>query len=81
MRLGFDRKDDQPPGVWFDPIKRGDKEFHLMDYYKTHIITEDEMARILDDYYEERGWEKDSGAPTLAKLKELGLEDLVYPLS
>jgi aldehyde:ferredoxin oxidoreductase len=28
----------------------------------------------LDDYYDERGWDKESGIPTPEKLKELGLE-------
>ena len=45
------------------------------------LLGDDRMARMLDDYYEERGWAKDSGAPTLEKLKELGLEELAYTLS
>jgi aldehyde:ferredoxin oxidoreductase len=31
---------------------------------------------LLDDYYEARGWTKE-GMPSVEKLKELGMEDLV----
>jgi aldehyde:ferredoxin oxidoreductase len=31
---------------------------------------------LLDDYYEARGWTKE-GVPTVAKLKELGMDDLI----
>ena len=74
VRMGFERKDDQPPKAWFEPIKRGDKEFRMMDYYKTTILTEKDMDQMLDDYYDERGWDRDRGAPTLEKLRDLGLE-------
>ena len=36
----------------------------------------DELERALDDYYDERSWDKRTGAPTPQKLKELGLETL-----
>jgi len=29
---------------------------------------------MLDEYYEVRGWDKKSGAPSRAKLEELGLK-------
>jgi aldehyde:ferredoxin oxidoreductase len=29
---------------------------------------------MLDNYYEVRGWDKKTGIPTAAKLKELGLD-------
>lgn len=32
-----------------------------------------DLDEILDEYYSERGWDK-NGAPTAAKLKELGLK-------
>jgi aldehyde:ferredoxin oxidoreductase len=74
VRMGFERKDDRPPKSWFEPIKRGDKELRMMDYYKTTVLTEEDMEQMLDDYYDERGWDRERGAPTLEKLRELGLE-------
>jgi aldehyde:ferredoxin oxidoreductase len=32
---------------------------------------------MLDDYYEVRGWTKE-GIPTVEKLKEIEMDDLVY---
>ncbi len=78
VRMGFERKDDQPPKAWFEPIKRGDGELRMMDYYKTTVLTEEDMEQMLDDYYDERGWDRERGAPTLEKLRELGLEAF-YP--
>jgi aldehyde:ferredoxin oxidoreductase len=75
VRIGFERKDDHPPKAWFEPIKSGDRELRMMDYYKTTVLTEKDMDRMLDDYYDERGWDRDRGAPTLEKLSELGLEE------
>ncbi len=48
----------------------------MMDYYKTTVLTEVDMEQMLDDYYDERGWDRERGAPTLEKLRELGLEDV-----
>jgi len=76
IRAGFSREDDRAPKVWFTPLKGEGVEYRLMDYYKTTTLTEEDMERILDDYYEERGWDRKSGAPTAKKLKELGLEAL-----
>ncbi len=39
-------------------------------------VTQKEFDIGLDDYYETRGWTKE-GIPTIEKLKELGLQDLV----
>lgn len=77
IRAGFSRKDDQPPEAWFEPLKVGDKELPMMDYFRTTIITREDLERMLDDYYDERGWDKESGAPTPEKLQELGLEGLI----
>jgi aldehyde:ferredoxin oxidoreductase len=39
-----------------------------------------ELAPILDAYYELRGWDKATGKPTVERLKELGLEELIPDL-
>jgi aldehyde:ferredoxin oxidoreductase len=39
---------------------------------KGHVVTEEEMTKMLDDYFEARGWSKD-GLPTEEKISELNL--------
>lgn len=73
VRAGFGRDDDQPPEAWFHPVKGNGREYPLIDYYGNSLTRED-MDRLLDDYYDERGWDKHSGTPTFEKLQELGLE-------
>jgi aldehyde:ferredoxin oxidoreductase len=36
---------------------------------------------MLDDYYDERGWDIETGIPTREKLEELGLEDTADDLA
>ena len=74
VRAGFSRKDDRPPEAWFKPLHIGGMEYALTDYYRTKILNSEDVDRLLDEYYEERGYDKHSGTPTLAKLKELRLE-------
>ncbi|HIE16770.1 MAG TPA: hypothetical protein EYP71_01055 [Dehalococcoidia bacterium] len=72
-KAGFDRKDDEPPEVWFKPLKGVDKEYHLKDYFGTSILTKQDVGQLLDDYYDERGWDRKTSLPTTKKLEELGL--------
>jgi len=76
-RAGFDRKDDEPPKIWFQPLKGVDKEYILKDYFGTTPLTKKDLGCFLDDYYDERGWDKDTSLPTARKLRELGLDSLV----
>jgi aldehyde:ferredoxin oxidoreductase len=76
VRESFDRKDDRAPEAWFKPLVQEGKEYYLTDYYKTATLTREDIERFLDDYYDERGYDKQRGLPTLAKLKELGLESI-----
>jgi len=82
VREGFSRKDDQLPERWIkEPIKIGnEKEAPLMDYFKTKVITKEDVDKILDDYYDEHGWDIETGIPTKAKLVELGLEEAAADL-
>ena len=73
VRAGFGRKDDGPPRGWFTPPAAGDKEYPLRDYFGTASFTREDVETTLDDYYDERGWDKENGAPTPEKLNELGL--------
>ncbi|MDI6708559.1 MAG: aldehyde ferredoxin oxidoreductase family protein [Candidatus Thermoplasmatota archaeon] len=64
LREGLTRKDDTLPKRVFTPILEGKS--------KGSYIKKEELDKMLDDYYEARGWDKE-GIPTKEKLKELGL--------
>ena len=84
MREGFSREDDQFPPVVVQnittPIRlrgmpsrslpAGD---HYLEDWFGNRLTEDDLARMLNDYYDERGWDTKTGVPTMEKLQELGL--------
>lgn len=72
-RAGFDRKDDEPPEVWFQPLKAVDKEYILKDYFGATALTRQDVDRLLDDYYDEHDWDAKTSCPTDRKLKELKL--------
>ncbi|MHA1193838.1 MAG: aldehyde ferredoxin oxidoreductase C-terminal domain-containing protein [Promethearchaeota archaeon] len=36
-------------------------------------MNRDIANQLLEDYYDERGWDKENGSPSSHKLKELGL--------
>ena len=76
-REGFTRKDDEPPRVWLTPKSTPDGDNVLMDYYGRRQLDEDDLKTMLDDYYDERGWDVKEGRPTPGKLEELGLVEYV----
>jgi len=75
-KLGFDRKDDEPPKKWFQPLEAPDgQKYPLMDYYRVKVLKNGDLEGPLEDYYDERGWDKETGLPTPEKIAELDLED------
>lgn len=65
-REGLTRKDDYlPPRFTEDPLPDGPS--------KGQRLTIEQLEDMLDNYYDLRGWDKRTGNPTEAKLKELGL--------
>jgi len=77
IREGFSRKDDKIPEAWFKPLVQEGKEYHITDYHETATLTREDVERFLDDYYDERGYDKDTGLPGREKLRELGLESMM----
>jgi aldehyde:ferredoxin oxidoreductase len=70
VREGLGRKDDSLPWkVMNMPIPDEGP-------VKGAFVTQEELDLLLDDYYESRGWTPE-GVPTTAKLKELGMDDLL----
>ncbi|MFC1858131.1 aldehyde ferredoxin oxidoreductase family protein [Thermodesulfobacteriota bacterium] len=76
VRDGFSREEDVFPEAWFKPLPAGDGSatLKLMDYYKNRELTREDAYKLLDDYYENRGWDIETGIPTQEKLRELGLD-------
>jgi len=72
VREGFDRKDDTfPERILTEPLEKGAS--------KGQYIPKEDLDLMLDEYYAERGWDK-NGIPTKEKLAELGLEDVIKDL-
>ena len=82
LREGFTRKDDGFPERWFEPLKRPDRgtELVMMDYFGKKHISKDDSEQMLSDYYDEHGWDAETGIPTEEKLVELGLESMAEDL-
>jgi aldehyde:ferredoxin oxidoreductase len=80
VREGFTRKDDRFPDKFLEPLKAGDKEIKLMNYYRTKELTRDDVEKMFDDYYDERGWDIEKGIPTKQKLEDLDLKDVATDL-
>jgi aldehyde:ferredoxin oxidoreductase len=74
VREGFTRADDTlPERLMTEPLKEGAS--------KGQLISKEDLKLMLDEYYTERGWDINTGAPTREKLTELGLEYVAEELS
>jgi len=73
VKEGFTRKEDKVPDLWFRPMESPEGRIEMQDYYKTKTLTKEDVEKLLDDYYDERGWSED-GIPTRERLEKLGLE-------
>jgi aldehyde:ferredoxin oxidoreductase len=66
VREGFTRADDRlPDRLMTEPLEAGAS--------KGQVISKDDLNQMLDEYYTDRGWDLNTGAPTKEKLVELGL--------
>jgi aldehyde:ferredoxin oxidoreductase len=73
IREGATRKDDYIPERNFtEPLYILGEESRMRDYYETKRLTKEDIEMFIDDYYEERGWDKD-GVPTRKTLLKLEL--------
>ena len=75
-REGFSRLDDRPPDVWFRPMDSPEGRIEMMDYFHTKVLTREDVRETLNDYYRERGWDADTGIPTVEQISNLGLRDI-----
>jgi aldehyde:ferredoxin oxidoreductase len=72
LREGI-RERDRCSEIWLTPRKTPDGPKKLMDYYREKELTRIDVNKLIDDYYDERGWEKETAIPLNTKLKELDL--------
>ena len=66
VREGLSRKDDDWPERFYH-------EPRMMGSRAGMTAPKEEINKLLDEYYELRGWSKTTGIPTIEKLTELGL--------
>jgi aldehyde:ferredoxin oxidoreductase len=66
-REGFTRKDDVIPSWWRAtevPYPDATGTPALLKDYWGKVVTRDRLEKMLDHYYDERGWDVESGIPT-----------------
>jgi aldehyde:ferredoxin oxidoreductase len=68
VREGITRKNDTLPKRFTQPLTEGNSKGYIVN-----------LDMMLDEYYDERGWDKKTGIPTQLTLKKLGL-NFVYDL-
>lgn len=73
VREGVTRKDDYLP-------KRLMEQAHTIGPTSGKVLTKDLLDKMLDRYYELRGWDTKTGVPTRTKLETLGLAEFVSEL-
>jgi aldehyde:ferredoxin oxidoreductase len=66
VREGLDRKAEALPEKWFEVPG-------FKDYLTEKPLNRQESEQMIEDYYEEWGWDRKTGIPTAHVLKELGL--------
>lgn len=67
VREGFNRSDDTlPERLMKEPLREGGS--------KGHVISEEDLNQMLDEYYKIRDWDLKTGKPTRKKLEDLGLD-------
>lgn len=73
IRQGIRRKDDTPPRRYIeDPVATGPYKGWKTDVQK--------FEKLKDVYYDKRGWDKKTGAPTKERLEQLGLKSVADDL-
>jgi len=63
-----------------NPIKTRKGDITLKDYFG-NTVTREDLEKMYEEYYDEHGWDKETGMPTRVKLKELDLASMpkLYP--
>ncbi|MBI2941235.1 MAG: aldehyde ferredoxin oxidoreductase family protein [Chloroflexi bacterium] len=67
LREGLTRADDRLPPRMHEPIRSGP--------LSSKVLTTEEVDRAVEAYYEQQGWDRQTGVPTRETLGLLGLSD------
>ena len=63
---GFGPADDRAPEIWFTPMSGLDGQpLAVRDYFGKTELTQEDIAGLVEDYYDERGWK---GAASKSKV-------------
>jgi aldehyde:ferredoxin oxidoreductase len=63
QKEGFGLADDRPPEIWFKPMKGADGQpLVLRDYFGKTELGREDITRLVEDYYDERGWKEGKAA-------------------
>ncbi|TFF85407.1 MAG: hypothetical protein EU518_01180, partial [Promethearchaeota archaeon] len=74
---GFTKEDDKFPKEWFKPLKYGDHQLEFKNFQGDVKITQELAEILLQHYYDERGWDPQTGHPSKEKIKELQLDNYI----
>jgi aldehyde:ferredoxin oxidoreductase len=84
VREGVMGKDYDPPDLWIQhttkPVQVDMGEYYPTDWLGRRVSKND-IGQWLDDYYDERGWDKRAKIPTRKTLDALGLKEFQDVLS
>jgi aldehyde:ferredoxin oxidoreductase len=66
LREGLERREEGLPERWFEATG-------FKSYVTEEPLSREEARQMIEDYYQEWGWDRRSGVPTTRRLEELGL--------
>ena len=69
VREGFRRKDDRFPPRWLEPLMGHDGKEIAVTTCEGRPVSAETFDAMLDEYYEERGWDPEEGTPEKGKLE------------
>lgn len=72
---------DKCSEIWFIPRETPDGQKKLMDYYRENELSSSDVEKLIDDYYDERSWEKETSIPLESKLLEINLLDFMKQIN
>ena len=67
LRCGFTSADDRLPARFLEPLKTGP--------FADKPLTEEQVRKVVTDYYAAHGWDEQTGAPKPETLEKLGIAE------
>ena len=80
VREGILGEDYDPPALWLQHTEKGvqgDAGDHYVTDWLGRRVSKNDIYHWLNEYYDERGWDKEMKIPSIEKLRELGLEAFI----